>query len=293
MSFNPLYYYISDINHEIEYDKNFIPNYKFNFTKQGQMKLLLNEIRFLSEDVEIHKNYKNTDINILYIGSGKGYHIPFLINLYAHYDITWNLYDPVGHCGKLYSMAKNNKKIIINDTIFKKSDVENYKNVNNLLFISDIRTVDNDKIEPTTKNLVYDYDIQNYIIEVLKPISMVKQRDPFPDDWDDLYDMRIPINNKEYIQCFQKYDSAEYRIFIPSITTFVKVTEDLLKSRSIDKKLAWYNKKYRFRYENDYKIAYRVLNKYLKSENKSILQYNNINSKNIKNVIKNISKNIN
>ncbi|CCU55673.1 poly(A) polymerase small subunit VP39 [Choristoneura biennis entomopoxvirus] len=292
MSYMPQYYYIHDINIEIDYDKNFNPNYAFNFRKQGQMKLLMNEIRFLSEDVEISKNYKNKNINILYIGSGKGYHIPVLIDMYSTYNINWYLYDPTGHCDKLYNMEKKNKNIKIHDTIFNKSDVEKYESMNNLLFISDIRTIDDDNIEPTTKNLIHDYDLQNYILKELRPISLIKQRDPFPDDWDDSYKLSIP-DGKEYIQCFQKYDSAEYRIFISGITTFTDINADILNKRGLDRKLAWYNMKYRFKYDNDYKIAYRILNKYMKTENKPILKYNHINKNNISNIIKSISMKIN
>ncbi|AAG02766.1 poly(A) polymerase regulatory subunit [Betaentomopoxvirus amoorei] len=290
MNFMPQYYYISDINNEIEYDENFNPGKKFDFKRQGQIKLLMNEIRFLTEDVELHKNYKNENINILYIGSGKGYHIPLLINMYSDYKIQWDLYDPCGHCEKLYNIQKNNNNIKIYDTYFNKSDVEKYENIDNLLFITDIRTVDNPDDEPNTKNLINDYELQNYILKELKPISLVKQRDPFPNDWDDSYKLSIP-DGKEYIQCFQKYNSAEYRIFISGITTFVDINSVILNKRGIDRKLAWYNMKYRFQNDNDYKIAYRILNKYIKSENKPILKkYNNINKNNIKNVIRSLSK---
>ncbi|CCU56281.1 poly(A) polymerase small subunit VP39 [Mythimna separata entomopoxvirus 'L'] len=290
MSYNPIIYYISDIKNERNYKKSIKP-YIFNFRKPGQIKLLINEIRFLSEDVEIYKNYKNKCITILYIGSGKGYHIPLLIDMYSNYNIIWHFYDPNGHCNKLNEIASKNKNVKIYDRIFNKQDVELYEDISNLLFISDIRTIDDDKIEPNTKNLVHDYDIQNYILKQLKPIALIKQRDPFPDDWNDSYEMYIP-DGKEYVQCFQKHDSAEYRIFICGATTFIKVDLNVLNSRNIDKKLAWYNTKYRFDNNNDYKIAYRVLNKYIKTENKPILKYTEVNKNNIKNIIKSISKNI-
>nr|AAC33825.1 poly(A) polymerase regulatory sub-unit [Heliothis armigera entomopoxvirus] len=291
MSFNPIIYYISDIKNERPYKKNTKP-YIFNFRKPGQIKLLINEIRFLTEDVEIYKNYNNKIINILYIGSGKGYHIPLLMEIYSKYNIIWHLYDPNGHCDKLNEISNKNNNVNIYNQIFDKKDVELYEDVQNLLFISDIRTIDDDKIEPNTKNLIHDYDIQNYVLKQLKPIALIKQRDPFPNDWDESYEMYIP-DGKEYVQCFQKHDSAEYRIFVCGATTFTKVNLDVLKTRNIDKKLAWYNTKYRFDNFNDYRIAYRVLNKYLKTENLPFLKYTDINKNNIKSVIKSISKTIN
>lgn len=266
----PLYFNFDDINKSEKYVK-FDKSYHLysDIKKNGQMKLLINEIRFLSCDVEIH-NLENNKFILLYIGSGKGYHIPILIDMYKKYDIIWVFYDPVGHCRKL-SDLHNDKTIFVRNKYFLEEDIEEFKNKNRqILFISDIRTVDEDKSEPTTKNLYNDYVLQNNILEKLKPdFSLLKYRVPFIDDWDNTLEFLKP-KGKEYIQSFTKNDSCEFRIFLSSIVIYEKLNEVALKT--YEDKFYWYNTNYRIEKKNDLQIALYVLNVYNTNENKILIQ---------------------
>jgi hypothetical protein len=277
-------YYVEDIVNKSDYNSNFIPENYINIRKHGQIKLLLNEIRFLSQDVEIKKY---DFVNVLYIGSGKGYHLPLLISLYKQYNINWYFYDPIGHCRRLNTLNDKYHNIHVYDKMFTDLDTSNYINMENLLFISDIRTLNNGNKEPTTENLLCDYELQNIIIKKLKPMfSLIKFRMPFPNDWNDKNSLQIPVG-KQYIQVFQKHDSNEFRIFLTSVLMFEDI--NINKLIEYENKFAWYNQNYRFKYDNDIKIAIEILNIYFKSENNNIFNFTYANNNNIKKIIYKIS----
>lgn len=270
-------YYVNNINKRSPYKKeefSYLPYYvnknnKKHIPKQGQLKLLLNEIRFLTEDVKI-QNLAELKFNVLYIGSGKGYHLPYLIELYKKYNIDWWFYDPAGHCQKLLNLEKKNIHIV-ND-FFTKNDIEKFKLYKNLLFISDIRTINPENTEPVTINLLYDYELQNTILTELKPMfSLIKFRLPFPDDWKSNYDLKIPFG-KEYIQAFSPYNSSEFRIFLTDIISFKNITDLDEILLEYEEKFSWYNKFYRFQNDNDLLISIKILNKYNSLEEKYLDQ---------------------
>lgn len=265
----PLYFNIEDIDKKENYIKSRKSYHLYpSIKKNGQMKLLVNEIRFLSYDIEIH-NLKNNKFNLLYIGSGKGYHIPFLMNMYKNYNINWYFYDPVGHCDSLTEL-NNDKTVFVRDKYFLEEDMEEFKNSDRqLIFISDIRTVDENSLEPRTKNLYEDYILQNKILDFLKPdFSLLKYRVPFKDDWNNDLEFFKP-KGKEYIQAFTKNDSCEFRIFLNSIIIYEKIkNSDLIE---YENKFYWYNTNYRIQKKNDLQIALFVFNCYNHNENKIML----------------------
>lgn len=268
----PEYYFVDDIKYYLKYQPKLHNEHRYySFAKQGQLKLLLNEIRFLTEDVEIH-NFINQKFIILYIGSGKGYHIPPLIKLYEKYNIKWILYDPNGHCNELYNYRDQNPtKIEINDTYFLDKDIENFiiPSDYKFLFLSDIRSVEDNKKEPSTHNLLFDYNIQNNILSKLKPdFSLIKFRMPFPDQWDKSQIFYKPVG-REYIQAFSPNSSTEFRIFLNSIPTFQKISKNNIL-KDYEEKFSWYNNNCRFIKKTDLKIAIHVLNVYDKIEKKNI-----------------------
>jgi len=276
-STRPKYYYFEDIDRTMYYspkEKENVFQKKYKFRKPGQLKLLINEIRFLTQDVKI-QNYANDLFDILYIGSGKGFHIPYLIRMYSHYNINWYFFDPNGHCEELNNMAEKSKKdrkenkIFIYDTYFEESAFNLFRNNNrNLLFISDIRTADTDK-EPATINLLFDYELQRKTIEALTPMfSLLKFRMPFPDDWKEEYENKLIFpTGKNYLQAFLPNDSAEFRIFINSTAGFKAVNIETL--REFESKFMWYNSVERRNITNDLEIAGYVIDTYNKIENKT------------------------
>lgn len=287
----PQFYNIKDIKYFMKYTPKKEPtDYYYKFKKQGQLKLFLNEIRFLTESIEI-QNFEKDKFILLYIGSGRGYHIKSLINLYNKYNIKWILYDPCGHCNDLYKYRDENpNKIEINDTYFLEKDIENFiiPYGHKFIFISDIRSVDKNKSEPNTKNLLFDYNIQNTILSRLNPdFSLIKFRMPFPDQWTPNQVFYKPVG-EEYIQAFTKNSSTEFRIFLNSIQTYQRIS----KNKTLieyEEKFSWYNNNCRFIKKTDLIIAIHILNLYNKVENKNV--FNIINIDNINEYLKEITDN--
>merc|ERR1711916_204144 len=128
----PDIYNFDDILYSMSYSENALTEKNYGLKMKGQLKLLLSEIRFLTEEVEI-QNLKDKHFTFLYIGSGKGYHIPLLINLYDKYDIDWVFFDPSGHCEKLHECKRlSKKKITIRDDFFLEQDIKEFKDIENL-----------------------------------------------------------------------------------------------------------------------------------------------------------------
>lgn len=266
----PSIYTVDNILHRTEYNDEPLEGPRYRIKMPGQLKLLLTEIRFLTEDVEIH-TMPNKKFTLLYLGSGKGFHIPFLISLYEKYNIEWVFFDPNGHCDKLYDYKKLSKtKIDIRDEYFTDKNIEEFKNIENLLFISDIRTTASNKDElvdlsPTTDNLISDYRLQNNVLKQIKPLfSLLKFRVPFPDDWQDGFEFEKPVG-KEYIQAFQKPTSTEFRIFLNSSFVFEKIN-NIDELKKYEEKFSWYNREYRFKHNNDLNIAYYIFQNYYNIE---------------------------
>ncbi|AAT99852.1 putative poly(A) polymerase regulatory small subunit [Diachasmimorpha longicaudata entomopoxvirus] len=257
----PKFYYVSDIQDRSVYNPNLAPVKPF--PKQGQLKLLLNEIRFFSESIDIHHDLrKGVNYTVLYIGSSPGLHIPFLIQLYSKYKIKWWFYDPKPACQKLKDMAKKNKNINLIENYFTKDDIKTFKNTRDLIFISDIRSSE-DNSEPTTTNLLFDYKLQNEILLELQPLfAHLKFRVPFPDDWVEGTVLQVP-DGEEQLQAFAPSSSAEYRIFCtqPLFLSEISTMEQLV---SYEEQFSWYNT-YQKK-ENDLVIAAHILNVYFRKE---------------------------
>lgn len=286
----PVIYNVDDILYSLTYSENKLKEKNYGFKMKGQLKLLLSEIRFLTEEVEI-QNLKEKHFTFLYIGSGKGYHIPLLISLYEKYNIDWVFFDPIGHCEKLHEYKHlSKKKIIIRDELFSEQGINEFKDVENLLFVSDIRSTESNKTgnvstEPTTENLLFDYGLQNKIIKELSPMfSLLKFRMPFPDDWREGDSFEKPIG-KECLQAFTKPSSTEFRIFLNSVIAFEKI-EKKDELNKYEEKFSWYNRIYRPEKENDLNIAHYIFSNYYNTE----LLEKNIKRRDIVKFLKTIQK---
>lgn len=256
MSKKPDIYTYDDITRQMEYDSKKILN-KFS---NGQLKLLLCELQFFSIININHLCSTNKTIDVIYIGSGKGYHIPILISILSlkNRNIKWHLYDPYGHCKRLNEITTKN--ININDRIFLEEDIIFFKNYKNIVFISDIRSCE--KSEPTAIELLNDYVVQNNILITLQPrYSLIKFRYPFPPDLKKTnFESYSYPKGIMYLQCYNKSDSAELRIFIDNPNkeiTFKKFSMD--DAKIFEEKLYWYNSIYRFTHNNDILIAGYIL----------------------------------
>lgn len=219
-------------------------DYKYN----GQLKLFITTLNFLLD------NIKKNDI-VLYIGSGKGYNIPILIEAFMAYNIEWHLYDPAGHCSSL----ERNGDIYVNNIYFTieeaKKFVRNNIKENRLVFISDIRTTEDTDGSVRSSDLLKNYELQNDILNFLDPrVSFLKWRCPFPDDWIRNFD--IPCG-KEYLQPYVSKFSNELRLVCKSPYTFKTITK--YDSECYEELLYYYNKI--LRRKNNIKIVTYILSK--------------------------------
>lgn len=271
----PKYYSFKDIDMLKEYNTN---NDNVNFFKRrlkmpGQMKLFTVEVRFLTETIKIHELKNEYKFNLLYIGSAEGFHIPKLIELYRDIDIVWYFYDKNRHCEMLIDLSKKYpEKIKIFHQLFLDNDIEIFKTLSSienrkLIFISDIRSVDEGEVNPNTNNLRFDYEIQNSILNQLSPdYSLIKYRMPFPDDWDKTYEINKPIG-EEYLQPFLPPSSAEFRIAIGRNIMYEKITLEQLVE--YEQKMSYYNSLRNIEnFEQDLDIFFYVMKQFYNSKEK-------------------------
>jgi len=140
----------------------------------GQLKLLLSEIRFLTE-------FNELGTVVVYAGAAPGHHIAYLASLFPEH--TFELYDPCEfstileghprvHCHREYftnSMAKELGEHFADDGI---------------LFISDMRTADHRLMsdEENEQCIVRDNEAQKEWVQAMRPRkAMLKFRCPYPD----------------------------------------------------------------------------------------------------------------
>lgn len=136
----------------------------------GQRKLLISEIEFLTKYVD--SSNKRT---VLYIGASPGLHIDYLVDLFPTVN-QWILYDP-----EPLEIFPFKDKVCIFNEVFTDKHAEQYSNRDDILFISDIRTMDtymdNDSREKRIEN---DMTNQMKWHLIIKPIaSMLKFRLPY------------------------------------------------------------------------------------------------------------------
>lgn len=236
----------NDIYHREKYQQSKIKKKHF-----GQLKLFLMEICFFNNC----KLDKEKQYDILYIGSGPGYHLPVLMDFYERYNFTWHLFDPKGHC-KEFEKRDN---VFVNDREFTVNDVKHFLMCKNLLFISDIRTANSSDECPTFEHILADQKFQNKIVSDLCPMfSFLKFRYPYPSR---IIDFRnhFYIDGIKFIQPFSGNQSTELRVFVPREEINNLKQFSLNEALMFEEKMYWYNKNYRFQNNNDLKIALWIL----------------------------------
>lgn len=143
---------------------------------QGQRKLLMNEIYFLTQ-------YGHLSNKVVYVGSASGIHLVYLHKLFPKH--IFHLYDPRDFYSKLYDISN----IHIHQEYFTNEIAKKYVN-KNILFISDIRIMPEDAyvIDPTRENPIQaqvkiDMELQKEWVNIIKPtMSMLKFRLPYDDE---------------------------------------------------------------------------------------------------------------
>lgn len=212
-------YNFSDLRREKEYVEDDRKNIK-NFSKQGQVKLYLVELKFFTR-----LNLKTpTPKLIIYLGAAPGIHILSIIEKFHNPSITWLFYDK----SKFYSTLRDEENrtkynIILVEDYFTKENIRqlsSHKSVYNnhdKYLISDIRFTE--ESEPTTEDLIRDYDLENEAVIALQPkAALLKWRYPFVNKNSNkdkvLFQRVIGSVNEEWLQPFSKPLSSELRLYL-------------------------------------------------------------------------------
>lgn len=219
----PIYLTLKDINTREKWVKHKHKRYS------GQMKLFFSTLRAFVE-FDLKKQVKYT---ILYIGSAPGSNFYFILKFFSRYNFEVHLYDTASHDKRLEDL----QYVTIHRQLFQDEDIAKWKDVNNLIFISDIRSVDSGQ-EPSLGNIIFDNNLQTKCVLELKPIhSFLKLRYPFPDQVDKDFSFTI-LEGQENLQIFTS-DSNERRLILGKhLKTIQRFHDDLLAS---EEKMAHYN----------------------------------------------------
>ncbi|CCD83243.1 poly(A) polymerase and RNA methyltransferase [Squirrelpox virus] len=204
---------------------------------QGQLKLLLGELFFLSK----LQRYGLLDgSNIVYVGSAPGTHIRFLRDHFADLGVTlkWTLIDGRRHDGSLRGLRDVTLVTRFADEEYTRSLRRHLRGAR-VILISDVRSKRGGD-EPSTEDLLRDYALQNTIVSILNPAAFsLKWRCPFPGQW--VRDFYVPCG-KEMLQAFAPPYSAELRILSISTGEPVKLRCINLDTASdYEKKMFFFN----------------------------------------------------
>jgi hypothetical protein len=238
-----------------EYIKIFINNNKIH---NGQRKLLLSEIEFITTE---YKKLKNENKILLYIGASKSIqsiHTYTLAKLFPEFE--YHLYDKYDFYPKLYEL----KNVKIFKRWFTDNDSKNYKN-KNVLLVSDLRDpdiADANNIKNLNTIVFDDMKFQMKLYNDIKPVSaLLKFRLPWISSKTEYLDGDI------YYQVWQGKHSTETRL-IPN--NKMKIYDNT----SYEERLFYFNtetrtKYYKHNYEcyghcYDCRSEIDILEKYIK-----------------------------
>jgi hypothetical protein len=142
----------------------------------GQRKLLMNEIRFLSRFIK----REHTSPIVVYVGAAPGHHFIILSELFP--QITFHLYDPNPFHKELFKVNKIN----IHQQYFTDEDTKTWVGVEQLYFISDIRTVGQDDPENVIEQGVWEDNLKQarWVLTINPVAANLKFRLPFVEQWE-------------------------------------------------------------------------------------------------------------
>lgn len=234
----PEYLTLDDISERRQWQKIKVKRFK------GQMKLFASTLRAFVE----FRLKKDVHYTVLYIGSAPGSNFYILLQFFKHYKLDIHLYDLATH-DKRFDLLPN---VTVHRQYFLDKDIMRWKDIKNLIFISDIRSVDGD--EPSLENILHDNNLQMRCVLELKPFqSVLKLRYPFPDQVTNDFFFEI-LEGKQNLQIFTS-DSNERRLIVTDLKSSEKsfktlkiCFDDLVKS---EESMAFYN---HFKKGNDFEL---------------------------------------
>lgn len=163
----------------------------------GQRKLMLSEIEFLTNFIEVGQCYK-----VLYVGAAPGRHLKSLIHLFPAVS-QWILYDPLPF--EIFPLLEG---VSIENRQFTDEEAKRHINEDNLLFISDLRSVGEDlSSEAVEEGVVKDMESQKKWHLIMKPeASLLKFRLPYTPG------RTLYLDGKLYFQLWAGRTSSETRL---------------------------------------------------------------------------------
>jgi hypothetical protein len=190
-----------------------------NFSSHfGQRKLLMGEVEFLSRYID------NKNPLVVYAGAAYGRHINLLVQLFPHAE--YHLYDSNEFDRGLFGRAN----VKIYSRYFTDIEAQQYnallkeKKHSQLLFISDVRTAENNSvIEEWDREIVDNMLMQKKWVELMEPsMASLKFRLPWFDA-DTKYDY---FDGELFIQPWAPIKSTETRLFTDgrTIKTYSPIT---------------------------------------------------------------------
>jgi len=208
----------------------------------GQRKLYLSELEFIIDHYKLFDD--DSQKIIVYAGAAPGSHIPHLADLFP--DIQFNLYDP--------NPFRHYKRSNIADynEYFTDEVAKQYEDVDNVMFISDIRTADPTKLSPeeVEEYVQRDQQMQWDWYKIINPIkAMFKFRCPYtPGKYK-------YMSGKIYLQVWSPLSSSETRL-VPDkkkVKTYDNETyEDQMFYFNTQVRPSYYDHTYIERYDHCY-----------------------------------------
>jgi hypothetical protein len=220
---------IGDDNKTVKYQGKILTG-KIN-NHWGQFKLLISELMFLTYywDPELVPNPI-----VVYPGSASGFHIYVLSQLFE--KVTFHLFDK--HNDKesaFYPKLRERPNIKIFDRYFLDSDVDTYKNRNDIFFISDIRNLSYGEKENESEKIAYD-DLmlqRNWVISIRPVKAMIKLRLP----WTYKDPSCLMLKGTAYLQAWAPSTSTELRLVCDN-----DYTDQEWDYRKVEEIMAYHNR---------------------------------------------------
>lgn len=167
----------------------------------GQRKLLLSEMNFLCSATQT-----NSALTILYVGAAPGHHLVILSKLFQ--KCKFILYDGAPFAKELHD---DPTRFELHNEYFTNETCQKYKDIENLIFISDIRLSAPDK-NVFEDQVSRDMEVQRDWVRLLRPkLSLLKFRLPYFLKHGDTYRY---LQGTLYYGIWPKRSSGESRLLV-------------------------------------------------------------------------------